>query len=132
MNRCVISCLVIAAAPFTACQRDEPPSQTSVCSEAWYRMIDEKVQTGDGQGHGPDLGSDEWKSAVEFKLGIRGDPDLPRRDTEAWCRHIDRLVRSSRGASGQSADPGRVSGTGPSFSWGEVAPGSPHVTAATG
>jgi len=59
-------------------------------------MIEEKVSTGDGQGHGPDLGSDEWKSVVEFKLGIRGEPDVPSREGAAWCRHIDEIVRSDR------------------------------------
>jgi hypothetical protein len=41
--------------------------------------------TDDGQGHGPDIGSDEWKSVIEFRLGIRGKPDLPARASEAWC-----------------------------------------------
>lgn len=68
----------------------EPPA---LCSEAWYRAVEEKVPTGDGQGHGPDVGSDEWKSVVEFKLGIRGRPDLPARDTDAWCRRVDRILR---------------------------------------
>lgn len=47
----------------------------------------------DGKGHGPDVGADEWKSVIEFKLGIRGDPNLPDRDSEAWCRQIDQIVR---------------------------------------
>ncbi len=63
------------------------------CSENWNRYIDEKVVTGDGQGHGPDVGSLEWRSVVEFKLGIRGQPDLPARDSDDWCQLIDRLVR---------------------------------------
>ena len=89
-------CLVVAAAPFAGCRRNESPSDTSaVCSESWYRMVGEKVPTGDGEGHGPDAGSDEWKSVVEFKLGIRGKPDVPKRDTEAWCRHIDQLVQKA-------------------------------------
>ena len=47
-------------------------SETGVlCTAAWYQSIEEKVPTGDGRGHGPDVGSDEWKSVVEFKLGIR-------------------------------------------------------------
>jgi hypothetical protein len=65
----------------------------SACNAAWYRSIEAKVPTGDGQGHGPDVGSDEWKSVVEFKLGIRGDPAVPSRDSEAWCRYIDQIVR---------------------------------------
>ena len=62
------------------------------CSETWYQYIEAKVISGDGQGHGPDLGSDEWKGVVEFKLGIRGQDGLPSRDSQAWCDLIDQLV----------------------------------------
>lgn len=66
----------------------------ALCSESWYRSIEEKVPTGDGRGHGPDLGSEEWKSVVEFKLGIRNQPTVPPRDSEAWCRFIQQLVNA--------------------------------------
>lgn len=64
----------------------------AVCSDAWYRAVEAKVGTGDGQGHGPDLGSDEWKSTVEFRLGVRGRPDVPPRDGDAWCRYVEGLL----------------------------------------
>jgi hypothetical protein len=51
------------------------------------------VTTGDGQGHGPDIGSDEWRSVVEFKLGIRGNPAVPSRASREWCHYIDEQVR---------------------------------------
>ena len=63
------------------------------CSDEWNRHVDQKIISGDGQGHGPDLGSDEWKGVVEFKLGIRGQADLPARDSGDWCILIDQLVR---------------------------------------
>ena len=63
------------------------------CSDEWNRFVDQKIISGDGQGHGPDLGSDEWKGVVEFKLGIRGQAGLPARDSDDWCQLIDRLVR---------------------------------------
>jgi len=63
------------------------------CSYSWYQFIEEAVATGDGQGHGPDVGSAEWKSVIAFKLDIRDEPNLPDRDSEAWCRHIDPVVR---------------------------------------
>jgi hypothetical protein len=66
----------------------EPP-----CSAAWARSIEAQVPTGDGQGHGPDVGSDEWKAVIEFRLGIRGQPGLPSRASQAWCSHVDRIVR---------------------------------------
>ena len=47
------------------------------CSDAWYRLVEASLPTGDGQGHGPDPGSDEWKSVIEFRLGIRGKAGVP-------------------------------------------------------
>lgn len=59
------------------------------CSNDWYQQVDSQVVTGDGQGHGPDLGSSEWRSVVEFKLGIRGDSALADLNSEEWCHYID-------------------------------------------
>jgi uncharacterized protein len=101
------------------------PSATALCTDAWYRTIEKSISTGDGQGHGPDIGSDEWKSVVEFKLGIRGKPDVPNRDSEAWCRHVDRIVRGSapRGAGAVTEIPA-TKPTGPSYDCGKVRSGS--------
>jgi len=63
------------------------------CSGEWYRFVEQQVISADGQGHGPDIGSDEWKGVVEFRLGIRGQPGIPARDSDEWCRYIDPLVR---------------------------------------
>lgn len=70
----------------------------ALCSDAWYDAVEAKVPNGDGHGHGPDTGSVEWKSVVEFRLGIRGQPDVPARDSDAWCQHIDQIMseRSTR------------------------------------
>jgi hypothetical protein len=66
----------------------------TLCSSEWYQSIEETVTTGDGHGHGPDVGSDEWRSVIEFKLGIRGTPTIPQRDSEAWCQYIDHFVQT--------------------------------------
>lgn len=63
------------------------------CSGEWQQWVESRVTTGDGHGHGPDIGSDEWQSVVEFKLGIRGDPSVPPRDSGEWCNYIDTLIR---------------------------------------
>ncbi|EXI74943.1 MAG: hypothetical protein AW07_01554 [Candidatus Accumulibacter sp. SK-11] len=60
------------------------------------------VATGDPSGHGPDVGSDDWKSVVEFKLGLRGDPTVPPRGEAVWCGYIDKLIRG-RGAAATNA-----------------------------
>lgn len=97
----------------------------ALCSDAWSRSIEERVPTGDGSGHGPDVGSDEWKSVIEFKLGIRGDPLVPPRGTTAWCSHIDQLLRERAGPPGNdvvlaSAAPAQ----GPSFACNKATAGS--------
>ena len=72
----------------------------SLCSDAWYQAIEKKLLTADAQGHGPDPGSDEWKSVIEFKLGIRGSANVPERRSEAWCQYIDQQTNATRGGSG--------------------------------
>ena len=62
------------------------------CTAQWYQFVEHKLVSGDGQGHGPDIASDEWKSVIEFKLGIRGQSELPDRASEDWCRLIDAMV----------------------------------------
>lgn len=66
-------------------------AKPQACTNAWYAKIDSQLITGDGQGHGPDLGSLEWRSVIEFKLGIRGDSNVPARNSALWCDYINRL-----------------------------------------
>lgn len=40
-------------------------------SDEWARALQQKLGIVDGQGHGPDIGSDEWRNAVEEKLLVR-------------------------------------------------------------
>lgn len=63
-----------------------------LCSAAWFDSVDKQLITGDSQGHGPDIGSDEWKSVVEFKLGVRGQSSVPERHTPQWCDYIAEKV----------------------------------------
>jgi hypothetical protein len=75
---------------------DRAPSKLQAaeisCTQQWFKTIEAAVPTGDGRGHGPDLGSEEWQSVVEFKLGIRDKAETPERNTSAWCRYVDTLV----------------------------------------
>ena len=122
----IILCLATFLFSAVACAEagntaNTTPDTETLCTEAWYRSIEEKVPTGDGRGHGPDVGSDEWKAVVEFKTGIRGRPDVPRRDSNAWCRHIDQIVQAST----LSGDTGHAANmAGPSFSCDKVTAGS--------
>ena len=82
--------LAILAAATTACfMNEESNTEQQACSNDWYLLVEKQISTGDGQGHGPDLGSIEWRSTIEFKLGIRDQPDIPALDTEQWCSYIN-------------------------------------------
>jgi hypothetical protein len=77
----------------TACaERGSQSEAPAPCTEPWYQAVEQNIPSGDGMGHGPDIGSEEWKSVVEFKLGVRGNPDVPGRASSAWCLFIDDLL----------------------------------------
>lgn len=87
--------LVVLGLVLTGCGNDDGHGAgPEPCSEEWQRWVESRVTTGDGQGHGPDIGSDEWRSVVEFRLGIRGNPSVPPRDSAEWCSYIDKQVRA--------------------------------------
>lgn len=69
-----------------------PGAGLQPCSEQWLQFVEEQLSTGDAEGHGPDVGSMEWRSVVEFKLGVRGDPATPPRETDEWCLYIDEKI----------------------------------------
>lgn len=71
-----------------------PSDDRQPCSEQWFSKVEEKLGTQDSQGHGPDIGSSEWRSVVEFKLGVRGNLDVPPRETVQWCVYIDEKIRA--------------------------------------
>jgi hypothetical protein len=80
------TCLFLVTA---GCSRVDETSAANICSAEWYALVQKQVLTGDSQGHGPDAGSAEWRSVVEFKLGIRGDKNIPPVDSEQWCEYIN-------------------------------------------
>lgn len=73
---------------------EQAAAAPSLCTPAWYRAIERQLGTGDGAGHGPDPGSEEWRSTVEFRLGVRGEPEVPARSSDAWCVYIDQKVQA--------------------------------------
>lgn len=73
---------ILAAACHPQPLNETPPA----CSDAWFAYIEQRVQSGDADGHGPDMGSLEWRSVVEFELGIRDDPRTPASTSDGWCQ----------------------------------------------
>ncbi|WP_083698209.1 hypothetical protein [Shewanella sp. UCD-KL21] len=106
------SLILLAGVTLSGCSQDVPKQQTaqsatqsakqataqssaaetSLCTQAWFKQVEQQLISGDGQGHGPDLGSDEWQSVIEFKLGVRGDTDVPNRHTTAWCAYVQQKL----------------------------------------
>jgi hypothetical protein len=74
------------------------PYVPASCSNAFYESLDAQIQSGDGMGHGPDIGSTEWQGVVEFKLDLRDHPEVPERDSNAWCQFIDLMIREEKHA----------------------------------
>ena len=81
---------LLTTIPFAADGNGPSPEP---CSKAWYEHVESRVTTGDGAGHGPDLGSEEWKHVVEFRLGIREDPQVPDVSSPKWCDYVDGLLK---------------------------------------
>jgi hypothetical protein len=81
----------ISSTTMTADINDVKPQ---ACTRAWFTKIESQLITSDEQGHGPDLGSLEWRSVIEFKLGIRGDSSIPARNSALWCDYINTINRA--------------------------------------
>lgn len=90
--RCMLSgAIVVLLASCTS--PGKPPGQPeSSCDMARFEDIDAQLQSGDGMGHGPDIGSDEWKSVIEFLLGLRGAEGLPSHHSPKWCDAIQQAI----------------------------------------
>ena len=73
-------------------RRAEAARKRQPCSDDWYQAVETKIQISDEQGHGPDLGSGEWQSALEFRLGVRDDQEFPEMGSASWCERTDSLV----------------------------------------
>jgi len=124
-KRLLVSIIVVALFVPVTFNREQARAAEALCSAEWYKMVEKKVISGDGQGHGPDIGSEEWQSVIEFKLGIRGNPQVPKRGSEAWCRYIDQIVKGKvKNSSPTEGSPQAVATKGPSFACDKVRPGS--------
>ena len=71
-------------------------SGQELCTDRWYWYVEAEIGVTDEHGHGPDIGSLEWKSAVEYKLGIRGNEGIPDPKTRDWCEYIQAVFAKSR------------------------------------
>lgn len=73
-----------------ACQ--SVPLPTDVGSTAWMERVDRELRISDGQGHGPDYGSQEWCNVVHFRLYGRHATEPVACDRQ-WMQEVDRTLR---------------------------------------
>ena len=93
MNPYRIPALLLSALPVLGCTTTSDLSlKTQPCTSEWYQQVEKQITTGDGLGHGPDPGSAEWRSVIEFRMGIRGDAEVPDRNSDDWCQYIDQKI----------------------------------------
>ena len=92
MSSCKPALVAIAAFACGCEPAADSAGEPEACTEPWLILVENLIQSADSQGHGPDIGSLEWRSVVEFKLGIRGDPDIPDRESDDWCQFIDDYI----------------------------------------
>ena len=91
INGCAVGLLLFVSAcsaPIPALDRPAP------CSAEWFTFVEQELRTSDLEGHGPDIGSDEWRSVIEFKLGVRDQEGVPDAGTPEWCDFIDLRIAS--------------------------------------
>jgi hypothetical protein len=93
MNRLLFFLLASSLfALFAGQNQRQQTKRPNLCAESWYETVELAIPTGDGMGHGPDIGSEEWKSVIEFRLGIRGNPAVPDRNSQEWCSFINIFI----------------------------------------
>ena len=73
-----------------ACQTTAPTE--AVGSEAWLEQVDRQLAVSDGQGHGPDFGSQEWCNVVHFRL-YGQVPVQPVPCEQAWMERVDQEMK---------------------------------------
>lgn len=77
------------------------PVDPTLGSPAWYAWVDKSLGISDGQGHGPDPGSQEWSQAVQRKLGQEAPQATP--GSPEWQQAVDALLRTRLPAAAASA-----------------------------
>lgn len=114
------ACLVVLLSVLGGCASPQnnapaPANADELCGTGWAQNVENHLHSGDNQGHGPDIGSQEWQSTIEFRLGVRGKPDTPALTDPLWCRYIDKQIDRLKHTRASK---------GPAFSCAEVRPAS--------
>ena len=95
-----LAVLAAACSAPQAPQNDKPPKPQAAAAPAnatlgsheWYQWVDRRLAIADGDGHGPDGGSEEWNNAVQHKLGEEAPQAQP--GSPEWQQAVDALLRT--------------------------------------
>lgn len=84
--------VVLSTVLLIACQQTTKPIDRDdgiiVGSTAWYEKVEQTYPTSDGQGHGPDYGSQEWCDVVYFRMhGEHASEPVPC--NAEWFEYVD-------------------------------------------
>lgn len=67
----------------------------SIGTNEWFDWVETKAGITDGQGHGPDQGSEEWCRAVSFKVYGK-EPEGAVTCDQVWMADIDARLRAAQ------------------------------------
>ena len=101
MRRCALyACMLWAV----ACQPASTPSDARPALghkfpeswSDWAQWVEKRHSVGDGQGHGPDVGSMEWAQALHYQLKIKDKPggslDI---GSSQWRKSVEKALSGS-------------------------------------
>lgn len=69
------------------------PQIPSIGSEQWLLWVEKEVGTGDGHGHGPDYGSQEWCRVIDRKLFLGKSGEVPC--SALWNEKVTQELKKS-------------------------------------
>jgi len=88
-----LTIVVLLSLSLTSCvNKKQEKQKLQECNKTWFYKVESRLPTGDEHGHGPDVGSDEWKNVVEHRIGIKGNNIVPKINSKEWCEYIDRIL----------------------------------------
>lgn len=88
MHRRLSTSLLVAVLSACTMEVDQNANDPAACSQKTYEHIESRIKISDPEGHGPDLGSAEWMSAVERRLDIYDAASIPEKGSGAWCAYV--------------------------------------------
>lgn len=89
-----IGILLIGFSGFVFAQVEQDKHESNDCdSPSVLAWIESQRPTSDKNGHGPDIGSREWRGVILHRLGVK-DPHRQSLDEKQWCAYVLKRIKS--------------------------------------